>query len=189
MAMTGREKCEILRDIRVNLALMNGIDYTPAPCPHEGHCLGTCPQCDMETIQLYTMLQKLEASGVRVKIDVQSLWNINEITKEDDFIYDNDDTCLTGCMASPDYVEERLEEQAFFKERDIDCSCIDSVNSLCKGCIRYETLQGKDGKPIRCAGLSEHFFQRALVRGTCWIRTDSEDDETELDRYGASHGG
>lgn len=119
MSMTGREKCDILRDIRVNLALMNGIDYMPVPCPHEGPCLGTCPQCDKETTQLYTKLQELEASGVRVKIDVQSLWNINEITKEDDFIYDNDDTCLTGCMASPDYVEERLEEQAFFKERDM----------------------------------------------------------------------
>ena len=46
--MTGKEKCELLKAIRKNIAEMNGIEYYPEQCDHEGNCPGFCPRCDME---------------------------------------------------------------------------------------------------------------------------------------------
>lgn len=44
--MTGKEKCELLKAIRINIAEMNGIEYYPAQCDHQGNCPGFCPRCD-----------------------------------------------------------------------------------------------------------------------------------------------
>lgn len=40
--------CNMLKQIRLDIAKANDIEYTPAPCTHHGDCDGTCPACESE---------------------------------------------------------------------------------------------------------------------------------------------
>ena len=71
--MTGKEKCELLKAIRKNIAEMNSIEYYPEQCDHEGNCPGFCPRCDMEASYLMKELRKKEAAGSPIRIDTESL--------------------------------------------------------------------------------------------------------------------
>lgn len=52
-------KCRTLKEIRKRIADANGIDYTPAECPHEKECLtGTCPACEAEAEYIEKELEK-----------------------------------------------------------------------------------------------------------------------------------
>ena len=64
--MTGKEKCELLRSIRREIAERNGIEYLSAECHHEGDCLGTCPKCDAEARFLNSELERLVKEGKSV---------------------------------------------------------------------------------------------------------------------------
>ena len=46
--MKGKQICKALKEIRLNIAQANDIEYTPAECSHKGDCSGTCPQCRSE---------------------------------------------------------------------------------------------------------------------------------------------
>ncbi len=61
--MTGKEKCEILKSIRVRLAELNNISYTPHPCNNIGDCKGTCSICDAESQWLFSSMKKLDKKG------------------------------------------------------------------------------------------------------------------------------
>lgn len=65
--MTGKEKCEFLKEIRVRMAELNGIPYKPRECHHEGDCVGTCPLCDKEAAELMTKLKEKESEGAEIK--------------------------------------------------------------------------------------------------------------------------
>ncbi len=56
--MEGKKICEILKEIRKNIAQKNGIEYEPDNCEHQGSCPGTCPKCDAEANQLLEELKK-----------------------------------------------------------------------------------------------------------------------------------
>lgn len=61
--MTGKEKCEILKSIRVRLAEVNQISYTPHVCNNIGDCLGSCSMCDAESQWLMTSMREREKKG------------------------------------------------------------------------------------------------------------------------------
>ena len=42
----GKQKCEILRNIRMDIAKKYGLKYNPTKCTYEGECNGTCNKCD-----------------------------------------------------------------------------------------------------------------------------------------------
>lgn len=69
--MTGKEKCELLRDIRVQLANANDIPYTPVKCYHKGNCKGTCDACDSELADLTATFIKLSKNGQSVSWDCE----------------------------------------------------------------------------------------------------------------------
>ena len=58
---TGKEKCEILRRIRQDIAERYDLQYTPSECKHQGDCAGTCPKCDAE---LEDLQRQLESRGI-----------------------------------------------------------------------------------------------------------------------------
>ena len=64
--MTGKEKCEFLKEIRKTMAKENGITYVPRECHHEGECSGTCPLCEKEAAELLAELKK-KAIGKKKK--------------------------------------------------------------------------------------------------------------------------
>ncbi len=64
--MEGKKKCELLKEIRKNIANKNGIDYEPDNCEYKKSCSGTCPKCDAEAEQLLDELKQknhIDTSG------------------------------------------------------------------------------------------------------------------------------
>lgn len=72
--MTGKEKCAILRSIRIRLAELNNISFTPHPCNNKGICLGTCEACDAESQWLLNTLKCMEEKGYPV---IYSLYDVD----------------------------------------------------------------------------------------------------------------
>lgn len=68
--MTGKEKCTILKSIRVRLAEVNNIPYTPHPCDNIGDCYGTCSVCDAESQWLLSMMKEKKKKGYPIIFSV-----------------------------------------------------------------------------------------------------------------------
>lgn len=58
METAGKKKCELLKKMRMQIALENGIEYSPTMCNHQGDCQGTCPACDAELQYLQSEIDK-----------------------------------------------------------------------------------------------------------------------------------
>ena len=56
--MNGKDKCNLLREIRKLIATQYGLTYQPAECRHEGECACTCPKCDTELQDLQRQLKE-----------------------------------------------------------------------------------------------------------------------------------
>lgn len=77
--MTGKDKCALLKFIRIRLAELNNITYTPHPCDNTEDCSGTCEMCDAESKWLLRTMRKLERKGFPV------VFSLNET---DEFVVD-----------------------------------------------------------------------------------------------------
>lgn len=42
----GKQKCQILKEIRRQIAEANDIKLITSECKYRGNCLGTCPKCE-----------------------------------------------------------------------------------------------------------------------------------------------
>lgn len=67
---TGKEKCELLKSVRMRIAKKYGLSYSLTECTHEGDCLGTCPMCDAELIDLQKQLDAKGLSDVDLQEDL-----------------------------------------------------------------------------------------------------------------------
>ncbi len=66
--MNGRERCEILREIRREIARSNELPLNTPECTHGGDCPGTCPMCESELKYLETALKKREREGKPIRL-------------------------------------------------------------------------------------------------------------------------
>ena len=64
----GKEICEQLKQIRLDIARANGIEYSPRECHHEGDCAGTCPACDSELRYLEREISRKSPSMGKVAV-------------------------------------------------------------------------------------------------------------------------
>ncbi len=64
----GKSVCNTLKQIRLDVARANGIDYVPAPCNHKGDCAGTCPACESEVENLEKEIARRYSLGKAVLI-------------------------------------------------------------------------------------------------------------------------
>lgn len=64
----GKAKCELLKEIRSQIATQNGIDYETSDCSFEGDCKGTCPKCEAELKFIENQLIHRKKSGKSVLI-------------------------------------------------------------------------------------------------------------------------
>lgn len=48
MKKHGKYICNALKQVRLDIARANGINYAPQECHHKGDCAGTCPACESE---------------------------------------------------------------------------------------------------------------------------------------------
>ena len=104
--MDGREKCEFLRKIRVNIAMLNGLDYPPSECHHGGWCSGTCAACEKEADNLMRQLQRKEAAGCSIKVDVESIKALEQMARESEDIDDDSDLHGLQGVILPEPFEE-----------------------------------------------------------------------------------
>ena len=74
--MNGRDKCELLNEIRLKIALKNNIEFNIEECTYEGDCTGTCPKCESELEYLEMELKKKQANGE--KIELEGIFTLNE---------------------------------------------------------------------------------------------------------------
>ena len=75
--MTGKEKCAILKSIRVRLAEVNNIAYTPHSCDSIGDCFGTCSVCDAESQWLLSTMKEMEKKGYPIFYSLLDLDQFN----------------------------------------------------------------------------------------------------------------
>ena len=85
----GKQKCEILRRIRMDIAERYGLRYNPSECTHEGDCSGTCPKCDAELKDLQRQLESRDITDI-------DLTNIPIVQIDEDDIH-----ILEGDVATP----------------------------------------------------------------------------------------
>ena len=117
---TGKEKCEILRHIRQDVADRYGLQYTPTECKHQGDCSGTCPKCDAE---LEDLQRQLASRGIE---DVDLLLGIpieppvtschEEVLEGDVLLSEEDDVVFVtmGMPAPPHVFKEK--RRVLYKE-------------------------------------------------------------------------
>ena len=64
----GKKTCEVLRAVRKRVADLNGIQYVPVECTHEGDCIGTCPACERERQYVEEQLSLKVKAGQALKV-------------------------------------------------------------------------------------------------------------------------
>lgn len=81
MKNPGKAKCEVLKDIRKQIAAANDIDYNTRECTFQGECTGTCPACEQELAYLTEEIRKRKAAGLTV--DFEAFKRYKEAENED----------------------------------------------------------------------------------------------------------
>lgn len=66
--MNGKQKCEILKSIRRDIAKANDISLDIPECTHKGECQGTCPRCESEVKALERQLEARRRRGLKVAV-------------------------------------------------------------------------------------------------------------------------
>ena len=66
--MNGKQKCNILKNIRRDIAKANDIPLEIPECSHKGDCLGTCPRCEAEMRFLERSLEAKRSRGFKVAL-------------------------------------------------------------------------------------------------------------------------
>lgn len=118
---TGKEKCEILRRIRQDVAERYGLQYSPTECKHQGDCSGTCPKCDAE---LEDLQRQLELRGITdidlTNIPIETFDEDDVHILEGDVAAPSDDDLVTvtmGMPAPPNVYKEK--KRVLYKECQI----------------------------------------------------------------------
>ena len=69
MKNPGKAKCEVMKEIRKQIAAANDIEYKTRECKFQGECSGTCPLCEQELAYLTEEIRKRKAAGMTVDLD------------------------------------------------------------------------------------------------------------------------
>lgn len=96
--MKGKDKCQLLKDIRRQIAEQYGLEYHPTECHHKDECAGTCPRCDAE---LQDLQRQLEAKGIHDIDLIESLSERVDECGQTSSSIDEDIHVLQGDVAMP----------------------------------------------------------------------------------------
>ena len=64
----GKQTCKILKDIRLQIAEANDIEYITSECQYKGDCTGTCPKCESEVRYLEHQLERRRMAGKAITL-------------------------------------------------------------------------------------------------------------------------
>jgi len=80
--MNGRDKCELINQIRQKIADNNNIDFVIYECTFEGECTGRCAKSDSELNYLERELEKRQNEGVKLNLKGVFALDIDDKTIE-----------------------------------------------------------------------------------------------------------
>ena len=80
--VSGKNVCQVLKDIRKAVAEANDIEYEASECHFEGDCPGTCPRCEEELKMLTEQLQTRKKNGTFRVIPKQKLLPIKSFFRK-----------------------------------------------------------------------------------------------------------
>lgn len=80
--MNGRQKCEMINQIRKKVADNNDIDFVIYDCTFEGDCTGRCAKSDSELNYLEKELEKRQNEGLKLNLKGVFTLDIDEKPKE-----------------------------------------------------------------------------------------------------------
>lgn len=125
--MKGKEKCDLLNEIRQKIADENNIDFHIEKCTFEGDCTGTCPKCESELEYLEKELEKKQKAGENIKLTNVFKFDENETQIEcqsdeidlDRDISNQDEFALLGVLdEDPGNEVENLRRARLAKTRN-----------------------------------------------------------------------
>ncbi len=109
----GKNNCDFLKNIRLQIAEENNIPFTTDECTFEGNCKGTCPRCEAELHYLEHKLVERSSLGKKILVAGLSLGLLTSTLISCDpydpplegDIAPPPDTTRTEKMITPDYAE------------------------------------------------------------------------------------
>lgn len=105
--MNGKNKCQLLKAIRRQIAEQYGLSYALTECRHEGDCAGTCPRCDAELQELQRQLEEKGIHDIHLSETMrEQVDNFTRPSAQDE--EDEDIQILQGDVMAP---EEQLRLQ------------------------------------------------------------------------------
>ena len=132
--MTGKEKCELLKAMRREIAEANGIVYLSAECTYQGDCPGFCPKCDAEARYLDSELSRLAREGKEIKVTniaYKSFLNADEAKKDASIIPSDDEVMVEGQAESlKDKVLSMKVEELDFSTRTLNALKRADINTV-----------------------------------------------------------
>lgn len=176
--MTGKEKCELLKAMRREIAEANGIVYLTSECSFQGNCPGYCPKCDAEARYLDSELNRLAKEGKEIKVSNiaynEFLESINASSTDID-IEDGNKLMVEGQMESMkdkvlnmsvgdlDFEEQTvivLNEAGIHTVKDLISHAADEIFELPKiGPLRFKDINQK----IKALGLSFNIPEMGIM--------------------------
>ena len=129
--MKGKKICKALKEIRLNIAKTNDIDYIPAECNHKGDCSGTCPQCEKELRYIEQQLLRRQTLGKAAVVAGLALGA----------------TSIAPAMAQT-YHNVPKVEQSKEELKPVDCAPNDTAAIIVRGTVIDETNEPLIGAMI-----------------------------------------
>ena len=152
--MKGKQICKALKEIRLNIAQANDIEYTPAECNHKGDCLGTCPQCEKELRYIERQLLRRQTLGKAAVVAGLALGA----------------TSVAPAMAQTYHVVPKVE-QSKQELKTVDCAPNDAAAIIVRGCIVDESTEPLAGATItvldkkgKLTGTATDYFGQFAIR-------------------------
>ena len=132
--MTGKEKCELLKAMRKEIAEANGIVYLTSECTFQGDCPGFCPKCDAEARYLDSELNRLAKEGKDIKVSgltYQKFLATTEATTASRQSVPNNEILIEG---HADYFEDKVlsmkVEELDFSSRTLNALKRSGINTV-----------------------------------------------------------
>ena len=127
--MKGKDKCNILKDIRRRIAEENDIAFVTSNCEFKGECKGTCPKCEAEVRYLEQELEKRRRLGKSIALTALSATMLlsaagcyDPVEKEELFTETEGEAPIESVEVEPGDTEEiiELEGDVYYVPEDED---------------------------------------------------------------------
>lgn len=152
--MKGKQICKALKEIRLNIAQANDIEYTPAECNHKGDCSGTCPQCEKELRYIERQLLRRQILGKAAVVAGLAIGA----------------TSIAPAMAQTHNYVPKVE-QSKEKLKPVDCAPNDAAAIIVRGCVLDESTEPLAGATItvldkkgKLTGTATDYFGQFAIR-------------------------